>query len=415
MKLILSLVMVLVVAVSLTAVEISGEFTTRMMSYYFDWISIEDNVDNLSIYDSSIELEFKAHVLCINNASFDVVFRLKAGEFIWGDNENPRNIDAKHLYLQFDDCDCSDPTPLARLGFQPWADRKSLVFDDDVGALFMRVKGSKVAFELGVAVLESALISRNVEENLRHYILGRIGLEYSEMIGIQIFGLEDATKSNMFKRDMYNWFMPYFNHSFGGFTLDAMYAFGYGKMRRGPEDNYQSHAIAVDLEYETSRSGTFGLNLLNAFGSSDKSDSKGFLSITPNYKTGLEILGNGVLENIPRDFDLNPYNDGLGLMSLVGRYSYPLHERVTARLAVGTVMANHSRELFNDEGESLGKTSKEMGTEINLGLDVKRNNISMSLVGAYAITGNYFNDILEEGRAKRKDAWGYGLVFNFGF
>jgi hypothetical protein len=110
-------------------------------------------------------------------------------------------------------------------------------------------------------------------------------------------------------------------------------------------------------------------------------------------------------------------------MSIVGRYAYPIADFATARLAVGRVMANHSRELSGDDGESLGKTSKDMGTEVNVGLDFSGDTtigrpvdyLVLRIVGAYAIPGSYYSDILGASKAKRKDAWGFGIVLSVGF
>ena len=69
------------------------------------------------------------------------------------------------------------------------------------------------------------------------------------------------------------------------------------------------------------------------------------------------------------------------MMSIVGKYTYPMNERTELKLAAGM--------LNSVEKNGNGETA--MGTEVDLGMNYKfYDAYSIKLVGAYAMPGDFF-------------------------
>lgn len=387
MKKSLFLATLLVLSLALSAtVEISGDARTRMS--WNSWFN--PATSSQSIYDSRAQIQFRANPA----EDFYFTYMMRAGNYIWGDHlrtgeySKKGSIVTKHLY--FDYYGVEDMT--FRMGLLPWADRKSLVLDDDIaGFLITRKLNEEMTIEVGYGHLYEAFTSyAGAPYGDADVALGLIGFDMSDMFGVNsiIKRYQNTNKKGML--DL--WFMPYFSYNYMGLQIESMVAFNYGSYTESyahvaddgavtlKDVTNVGYAFSLDLEYDIEDYGKAGLNFLFSSGDdgSDPESTTAFNTLSSYYMNGLEYMGVGINDSYPNRFFFDANNDNAGIMSIVARYAYPVNEKLTARMAVGMVSAVEADETA-------------MATEINIGARYQLlKNVTLDAVGAYVMPGKYY-------------------------
>lgn len=394
MKKVLVLALLITTTISLFAVEFSGDFRTRFTLY--QWFG--KDVDSESFIDSRAQIQLKANP----SEDFYVTYMIKAGDYIWGDDEgtgmfsNKVNVKTKHLFAEYHGFENTS----VKLGLLPWYDQKSLVLDDDIAGIFVNHRMMEdLNIEVGYSVLYNSMTNNDdYDYGDADQSLFFLSVDKSEMFGFNtiISTYKEIGDSGKESSMMDLWFMPYFRYNFSGLNIDAMFAYTHGSYEKwasnGKDVTNSGYAFALDVEYDTNGFGIPGLNILFASGDDgeDEESTSAFYTLSAYYMNGLELLGAGVHDSSPKDFWFDPFNKGDGFLSVVARYAYPVSEKLTARMALGMVS---SIESVNAEI----KDKTDMGTEINIGFDYKlSDNVALHFIGAYAMPGEYFGKDLDD-------------------
>jgi len=374
----LTLVMLLiglVMSLMATNFTMSGDFRTRMS--YFKAINADD-ASNFT--DSRAQLSFNAEV----EKGLNFIYTLRTGDFVWGNNTFANNVDVKthHAYVKWL---CPLTGMEAKAGYQAWYDHKSLVLDDDVAALIVTNKDLVPGFnfQLGYVNLAESSNGSAVKDNTVYMF--NVDQAISEDMGWGFNTLIKSTKDVADNGMMDIWFMPFMTAKLGMLNLDLMGAYNYGsyeKFAAGKDATNGGFAVVCDLNANLETAGNAGLNVLFTSGDdgTDPESMTQFHTISNYYMNGLEYFGTGVHDGVNGGwFDAS--NNGLGMMSIVGKYSYPMNDRTELKLAAGM--------LNSVEKNGNGETA--MGTEVDLGMNYKfYDAYSIKLVGAYAMPGDFF-------------------------
>ncbi|MCL2064146.1 MAG: hypothetical protein FWG98_07220 [Candidatus Cloacimonetes bacterium] len=400
MKKALLLVLIALFVGSLFSFEYSGDFRTRY-SWIFNWVDSE--YESERFIDSRIRAQFEA----TPTDYLSVVFAVKAGDFIWGDDSesgifsNRVNIKTQHLYADFTGIKRTS----FKIGFLPWNDPLSLVLDDDFAGSFLRHEFcNEVSVEFGYGLLRNghtALHDNWYGPDPHSYSEGAdnalyfFGVDYLRDFGLQT--IVNTYKYTPFRNRAYHlWAMPYITKEWRKVNLDAMFALNYSFIDR---DVYAKNtqnigmAFALDFEFKAGRAGTPAINILIATGDegTDPENTTFFSTISSDFNNGLELFGNGFHDGSPQGYWLDPFNSGHGLMSAVFRYTVPLCQKISLRFAAGGLSAV---ERGRGDTRSSGNM---MGAEGNLGFEIQLvKDFYIRLIGIYAQPYSYFGTNLDD-------------------
>ena len=406
MKKTLLLVLIALLVGSLFSFEFSGDFRTRYSWIFNAYPLNSDNpekVESERFIDSRLRAQFEANPTdCIS-----IVFALKAGDYIWGDDaetgifSNRVNVKTQHLYLDYTGIRRTS----FRVGLLPWYDPQSIVLDDDIAGTFLRHEFcNEVAIEAGYGLLRDG---RTVLHDdwygpwSHDYTYGAdnalyfFSIDYLREQGIQAIG--NTYRYGPGRNRAYHvWAMPYLSKEWKYVNLDLMVAGTYSLIERDyPIKNIENYGAAAVLDFELKggRGGNPGINVLVATGDegTDPESSTYFLTISSNYSNGLELFGNGLHDGSPKGYWFDPYNEGHGIMSAVFRYQVPMGNVVSLRMAAGGLSA-----VERGRGETrVG--GKMMGAEANLGLEFNlAKDFYIRLIGIYAQPYSYFGPSLDD-------------------
>ncbi len=351
----------------------SGELRTRMALFNY----IEKDAATQSYTDSRFQMTFENQL----HENLTAVWKVQVGDLIWGRQGfafpgGDANIKTQNLYLGFL---CPVTGFDARIGLQGWSDPRSLVLDDDTapftGIMLNKEFGDGINVEVGTAKLEKVNIAKDFDRDL--FFLN---------VEKEFFGANTIVERSNSGDSLRIWFMPFFNYYMDNLALYLLGAYNYGFR----EDGYFSpagereditnngFAISVKGKYDMDDI-LLGLDFLLASGDDgdDPTSTSYFVTIQSFYDNGLEIFGKGIHSGLSIG-DVDPGNDGYGLMSMVLSGAYPLDERMTLKGAFGFLSA-------------LEADDNDMGIEIDLGMNyMLYENLSFDLVGAMAMPGDFF-------------------------
>lgn len=382
------IMMLTVLTLLATNFTMSGDFRTRM-----SLANVYGEYENQSLIDSRAQLSFNAEI----EKGLNFVYTLRTGDVVWGDYSRSwsNNIDVKthHAYVQWL---CPFTGVDAKVGYQAWYDHMSLVMDDDFPAIIVTKENviPNLTLQAGYAALEEqqTMMVNNmiVEADTRFMMLNADHKLNDEMAwGVNMLFLTKEYIKEYTEFDM--WFMPYFMFNQNGLNLDAMFAYNHGsyaKAYNGKDVSNGGMALALKGSFDTQGFGVPAIDFLYTSGDDgkDPESTSEFHTISNFYMNGLELFGTGVNDGINAGW-FNPGNGGLGLMSLVFKYSYPVTEKFEAKAALGLISANE--EPFED-----AKT--DMATEIDLGFNYNiYKDYSFKCVGAMAMPGEFYGEDLE--------------------
>lgn len=369
----------LVLSLMATNFTMSGDFRTRLSSYK------DINMDDSKNFtDSRAQLSFNAEI----EKGLNFIYTLRTGDYVWGNAMTSNKVDVKthHAYI---DWICPLTGMEAKAGYQAWYDHKSLVLDDDIAALIVSKKDLMPGMNLqfGYSNLAESSNGSNPKDNTVYML--NLDQAINDDMGWGFNTLVDMTKDVSDNGVMNVWFMPFMTAKMGMLNLDIMGAYNYGSYEKGAlvgstlkDVTNGGFAGVLTLDLNLEQSGNAGINFLYSSGDdgTDPESTTQFNTISNYYMNGLEYFGTGIHDGVSGGwFDAN--NNGLGMMSIVGKYSYPMNERTELRIAAG--MVSSSEEPAN------GETA--MGTEVDLGMNYKfYDAYTIKLVGAYAMPGDYF-------------------------
>ena len=406
MKKTITLILLFVAISSMFAIEFYGEFRTRhawtnnSLHYAEDW---EENIifdGNQRGAENFADTRLKLGALLAPFDHFEIRFGMYIGTYIWGDDattgmfvENAM-IRTDYLYATY----TAIPQTAISFGLVPWYDRNSLVLDENIAGVFVNFTcpDGRLNVEAGLAVLTNdytehfyypELLSEGSDDTLVF-----LGLDFNEFIGVQSI-MRTFKPSLISHLDRYYayWVMPYVNYANDFVNVDFTFAWNYSSSKYFDDSKITNNGIALvlDVEFDTDF-GQPGLNVLYTTGEDGEDSDKTnyFVPISSDYHNGLELFGKGVHDESPRNsFEFDPYNEGYGILSIVGRYHYPFCERITGKFAAGWVQSNV---------ESIYTEEKAMGLEFNLGVQYKLfDNAYLNIIGALGMPGKFFGEDLD--------------------
>ncbi len=384
------IMMLTVLSLLATNFTMSGDFRTRM-----SLANVYGEYENQSLIDSRAQLSFNAEI----EKGLNFVYTLRTGDIIWGDFNNnwSNNIDVKthHAYVQWL---CPITAVDAKVGYQSWYDHMSLVMDDDFPAIIITKENviPNLTLQAGYAALEEQLTmtigGMPVEADSRFMMLNA-DHKLSETMG---WGVNMLFLTSEYVKEYTNfdmWFMPYFMFNQNGFNLDAMFAYNHGsyvKAYNGKDVSNGGMALALKASFDTQGFGVPAIDFLYTSGDDgeDPESTSEFHSISNYYMNGLEIFGTGINDGVCYNW-FSPGNGGLGLMSFVFKYSYPVTEKFEAKAAIGILSSNV------DEYNGI-ELKTDMATELNLGFNYNiYKDYTFKTVGAMAMPGEFYGEDLE--------------------
>ena len=419
MKKTLILVLITLALSSLFAIEFSGEFKTKHA--WTDGAILEDGNQRAS--ENFAESKFILGMEYTPYEYFSIYFSIKAGTYFWGDEDNlgmfidKATINTEYLYATY----TALPNTELTLGLLPWNDRRSLILDEALSGLFASFFCPKtdLTVDAGIAVLRTAYTVQSEEgekifpdyvtdwnekasdgsDNMMYFF----GLDWKEFLGFQtIFNTYKPDAKYDHKRVYNFWAMPYFSYVCELINLDLILGMNYESYERDDEVKITNTGFAavLDVEFNTNF-GTPGLNVLFTTGDDGKNPeaTSFFQTISSDFQNGLELFGKGIFEDSPRDsYEFDPFNEGLGILSLVARYDYPITENLTGKFAAGWVQSMIDKKYYLDENgiEYHDELDTDIGLEVNLGIQYKLfDNAYIKMLGLFGSPGKFFGEDLD--------------------
>ncbi|HPK40127.1 MAG TPA: hypothetical protein PKZ69_00770 [Candidatus Cloacimonadota bacterium] len=380
--LVLTILTMVVVGLMATNFSVNGDFRTRL-SLYKDLGMVLNDLEAGNYVDSRANVTLNAQV----DKNLNFVYSLRSGNLVWGGNAGwSNNIDVK-THEAYVNWVCPFTSLNAKAGFMSWADHKSLVLDDEIPVLLLRKDNvaPNLDLEFGYIVLEESQFNAYPRDS--DGFLFNVDYKINDDMATGLNTVVHRQKTNAGEQENDFWIMPFFNYANFGFDVDATFALNYGMYERNSGDDVTNMgmAFALDAKYDTKGFGTPGINFLYTSGDdgTDPEKTATFNTLSTYYQNGLEYFGIGIHDGVGT-FD--PTNSGLGLMSVVLNYTYPVNPRFDVKFAAG--MINSIEENY------AGETA--MGTEIDLGINYKlHDNYMFKLVGAYVMPGDFYGDDLD--------------------
>jgi len=381
--LILTILLMVVVGLMATDFTISGDFRTRL-SLYKDIDMVLNNYEAGNFVDSRANLTIKADI----DKNLNFVYTLRSGNLVWGGDDSwSNNIDVKthNAYVNWI---CPFTGVDATAGHISWNDHTSLVLDDDLPAVVLRKNNiaPNLDLEFGYLVFQESQFNAYPRDS--DGFLLNVDYKINNDMAAGLNTIIHREKTTRGEQENNFWIMPFFTYANFGIDADAMFALNYGSYERNSGDDVTNMgmAFALDLKYDTKDFGIPGINFLYTSGDdgSDPEETTVFNTLSTYYHSGLEYFGVGIHDGV-QTFD--PSNNGLGLMSVVLNYKYPVNPKFDVLFAAG--MVNSIEE------SATGET--DMGIEVDLGLSYKLfDNYTFKLAGAYVMPGEFYGKDLDD-------------------
>ncbi|OQX93130.1 MAG: hypothetical protein B6I17_04145 [Tenericutes bacterium 4572_104] len=287
------------------------------------------------------------------------------------------NVETKHAYIDIK----PNKNHSFRAGLQPYLDKHSLIFDEDLAGIKWDGKFDKVNTSLAWFVTED-----NGEENIdeatysfgNDIILAELGYTVNKDMKIGLTNIIQMTKTEATIEgeeksaeipdtnldEMGIWIAPHFQGDFGKFDIGAVFAYN---MRSAEFDKVKDNELNKDLEDPDDQSGmafslkanikpdkklNIGLNFLYTSGDEDGKDY--YKDISHFYGNGLEILSGGcAIDRTTHGWDGTIFSDK-GTMLPVATVDYKVNKNFTIGGAFGMAMTLEDVKYGEESDTNLG-------------------------------------------------------------
>lgn len=315
-----------------------GEFRTRAIMNN----DVDENdggwFDNRFRFDLAAKLADK----------LGVTWTTEVGDILWGGadggfgNSNV-NFETRELYLDYQ---MMWMDMKVRLGQQYWYDHRSLVLDDYFSGITADMSFAGIPTELGFIKYDEGAINTLDDAHVAFAnFMFKMPVDW---------GLTAMFGQCHYDKEADIWIIPYFMLNFEPVMLDLTAVIDYKMFPENADGDESEMGMALAAKADIDMGVKLGLDFLYVA-------KEGINVLSPYYENGMYIFGNMLpYDGVQAaDFVWAPYTATYtggedAYMSIVGKFGYPLNDRMDIRAAIG-----------------MAQWEDPIGMEFNIGLNYK--------------------------------------------